>query len=130
MKFKIIRKQWDRHNARVSAAEHDADDDLRDVVRKVALSVKTDWAGQWGPSKHLPALGASVSFDLAGGGGVYTAEIGPDKGRRQGPLGTLIEDANGAARNRATHAGNRAGRRGETRFERLVADAGEDGIGG
>jgi hypothetical protein len=130
VRFKINTKQWGRHSRRASDAEHDADDDLRAVVRKVALTVKTDWAGQWAPSVHLPSLGASVSFDVAGGGGVYTAEIGPDKGRSQGPLGTLIEDANGAARNRATHAGNRAGRRAETRFERMVADAGEDGVGG
>lgn len=130
MRFKIIHKQWGRHHARVEAAVDDADDDFRGVVRKEALLVKTDWASQWGPSRHLPSLGAAVSFDVAGGGGVYTAEIGPDKLRRQGPLGTLIEDANGAARNRATHAGNRAGRRAESRLERKAGDAGEDGIGG
>lgn len=130
MRFKINHKRWSAHHARVDAAVHGVDDDLKDAVRKTALGIKTDWAGQWGPSRHLPYLGASVSFDVAGGGGVYTAEIGPDKLRRQGPLGTLIEDANGAARNRATHAGNKAGRRGETRFARLVGEAGEDGVGG
>lgn len=130
MRFKINHKQWTRHDARVSAAISGVDGDLRDAVRKTALGIKTDWAAQWGPSRHLPYLGASVSFDVAGGGGVYTAEIGPDKTRAQGPLGTLIEDANGAARNRATHAGNKAGRRGETRFVRLVGEVGEDGVGG
>lgn len=128
--FKINHKQWSRHHTRVDAAVRDADDDLRAVVRKEALKVKTDWAGQWGPSPHLPYLGASVSFDVAGSGGVYTAEIGPDKLRAQGPLGTIIEDANGRARNRATHAGNSAGRRAEPRLERAAGDAAEDGVGG
>lgn len=130
MRFKINSKQWTRHHARVEAAVADSGDGFRDAVRKTALGIKTDWAAQWGPSRHLPYIGASVSYDVRGGGPVWTAEIGPDKLRRQGPLGTLIEDANGLARNRATHAGNKAGRRGESRLERLAADAGEDGIGG
>ena len=130
MKFQVIHKQWDRHSARVDTAVRDAPDDFRDVIRKEALAVKTDWARRWAPSRHLPHLGASVSFDVRGGGGMFTAEIGPDKTRRQGPLGTIIEDAHGGARNRATHAGNRAGRRSETRFPNAAGDAAEDGIGG
>lgn len=129
MRFKLNHKQWSRHDARVSAAVSGVDGDLRDAVRKTALGIKTDWATQWRPSRHLPSLGSTVSFDMAGGGGIYTAEIGPEKGG-QGSLGHLIEDANGAARNRATHAGNKAGRRAEPRFARLVGEVGEDGIGG
>lgn len=130
MRFLVRHQRWDRHSLRVREHVHDAQDDLRDVIRKAALNIKTDWAAQWAPSRHLPALGASVSFDVTGTSGVYSAEIGPDKGRTQGPLGTLIEDANGAARNRATHAGNKAGRREEPRFIRAVGELGEKGMGG
>lgn len=130
MRFKINHKQWDRHSLKVRERIHDAQDDLRGTIRKAALNVKTDWAAQWSPSRHLPHIGASVSFDVTGTSGVYAAEIGPDKERPQGPLGTLIEDANGAARNRATHAGNKAGRREAPRFERAVGEVGEKGVGG
>lgn len=130
MRFTLDHRQWTRHHARVESAVAGSGSEFRDAVRGTAAAVKTDWASQWGPSRHLPYLGASISYDVRGGGPVWTAEIGPDKTRPQGPLGTLIEDANGAARNRATHAGNRAGRRAEGQLERLAADAGEDGIGG
>lgn len=130
MRFIIRAKKWTVHHERVRQRTHDAPDDLRDTIRKAALNIKTDWAGKWAPSRHLPYIGASVSFDVAGTSGAYTAEIGPDKGRTQGPLGTLIEDANGAARNRATHAGNNAGRREAPRFERAVGEVGEKGVGG
>lgn len=129
MKFQVIHKQWDRHSNRVSTAVNDAPDDFRDVIHKEAFKIKTDWARRWRPSRHLPSLGASVSADVRGGGGMYTAEIGPERGG-QGSLGHLIEDANGRARNRATHAGNKASRRSETRFPDAAGDAAEDGVGG
>lgn len=131
MRFKIDHKQWTRHAARVDAARRGAHDTFQDVVRGVAYSVRADWRAQWGPSRHLPKIGRSITIDMHLAGPVYTAEIGPQKGiGLQGSLGHLIEDANGAARNRATHAGNSAGRRAEPRFVRAVGEAGEDGIGG
>lgn len=131
MRFKINHRQWTRHDARVDAAVRGAHDDFQGVVRGVAYSVRADWRAQWAPSRHLPKIGRSITIDMSLTGPVYTAEIGPQKGiGLQGSLGHLIEDANGAARNRATHAGNSAGRRAEGRFERAAGDAGEKGIGG
>ena len=130
MKYRIDHRRWTRHDTRVANARRSAPTDLYDVVRRTALTIRTDWAAQWAPSRHLPHLGAAITFDTGASGAVFTAEIGPDKLRRQGPLGHLIEDANGRARNRATHAGNRAGRRAEAGFERRVADVAEDGVGG
>lgn len=131
MRFKLNHKQWTRHEARVSAAVRDADSDFGTTTTKEAERIRIDWARQWRPSAHLPYIGSSVTADVHHGGGIHTAEIGPEKGLgRQGSLGHLIENANGAARNRATHAGNKAGRRAEVRFERAAGEAAEDGIGG
>lgn len=131
MNFKLDHGRWTRHHARVDAAVRGAHDGFQDAVRGTAHSIRADWRAQWAPSRHLPYIGRSVTIDMSLTGPVYTAEIGPQKGiGLQGSVGHLIEDANGAARNRATHAGNKAGRRGESRLERLAADAGEDGIGG
>jgi hypothetical protein len=130
VRFKLNHSRWTKHHARVDAAVAGVYDDFRAAVRKEALLIKTDWAAQWGPSRHLPYLGASISYDTTHAATVHTAEIGPDKLRRQGPLGTIIEDANGGARNRATHAGNKAGRRAESRFANAVERAAAEGIGG
>lgn len=130
MIFRFSSVRWTAHRHRVESAFQGINGDFRDVVKKAALNVKTDWAAQWGASRHLPYLGASVSFDTTHSGPVHTAEIGPDKLRRQGPLGTIIEDAAGRARNRATHAGNRAGRREEPRFVRAAGEAADKGVAG
>ena len=130
MIFSFSSKRWTAHRTRVETAFQGVNGDFRGVVRKAALNIKTDWAARWSPSRHLPYIGASVSYDTTHSGPIHTAEIGPDKLRRQGPLGTVIEDANGAARNRATHAGNRAGRREEPRFVRYVGEAADKGVAG
>lgn len=130
MRITFNARQFSRHRTRTEANFRGVNGDFRDVVRATAAQVKADWARAWGPTRHLPALGASVTFDTAHSGPVHTAEIGPDKLRRQGPLGTLIEDANGGARNRATHAGLKAGRRGETRLVDAASRAAEKGVGG
>lgn len=129
MRFKINSRQWERHSTKVSERIHDAPDELRDTIRVSAEKVRVDWARQWAPSRHLPYIGSTVSVDLTGTSGVYAAEIGPERGG-QGSLGHLIESANGAARNRATHAGNKAARRQEGPFERKVGEVGEKGVGG
>lgn len=129
MRFKVISKQWDLHSDRVDRTVRDADYEFAGVIRQEARKVKLDWAAQWRPSRHLPHLGRTVTYDTKHAPGLHLAEIGPEKGG-QGSIGHIIEDANGAARNRATHAGNRAGRRAESRLERAAGDAAEDGIGG
>jgi hypothetical protein len=49
---------------------------------------------------------ASISYDVTEGPGVVEAEIGPDKGRPQGPLGNLLEF--GSAHNPPHNDGGRA----------------------
>ncbi len=130
MRIRLRVTGWDRWQDRFEDAQSDVDTELRRVINRAALNVKTTWAARWAPSRHLPHIGASVSYDVTGASPHWKAAIGPDKLRAQGPLGTIIEDANGRARNRATHAGNRAGAAEEPRFESSVANAGEKGAGG
>lgn len=65
------------------------------VTQKGAMNVKTE-AQRLAPSgPHTPAYAASISFDMHYGLGSVRAEIGPDKGRRQGALGNIFEYGTG-----------------------------------
>lgn len=100
-----------------------ADEELRPVVSKGALNIKRDWAARWSGFRHAPYLGAAVSYDLDESGGVLGAEIGPDKDRRQGALGNLLEFG---SVNNAPHPGGRPALDAEApRFEQAAGDAAE-----
>lgn len=55
--------------------------------RKVQQSARDRVRGH----KYLPHYPASITYDVRGGPLLIEGEIGPDKGRRQGPLGNIIE---------------------------------------
>lgn len=61
------------------------------VVERGAVNVKKDWQGRWQGLAHAPFLAASVSYDMKVGVGRISAEIGPDKNKRQGALGNIVE---------------------------------------
>lgn len=61
------------------------------VVAKGALNIKTDWRQRWSGLSHAPALASAITYDMTVGVGTIGAEIGPDKAKRQGALGNLIE---------------------------------------
>ncbi|MFB7739572.1 hypothetical protein ACFC08_35535 [Streptomyces sp. NPDC056112] len=61
------------------------------AVAVTAGKVKRDAAQRISGHSHLPAYPASITYSLSHGPMGPEAEIGPDKGRRQGPLGNLIE---------------------------------------
>lgn len=73
------------------AAAANALDAGEKVVSKGALNVKTDARelAPYGP--HTPHYRNSISYDIKREGDTVEAEIGPDKNRRQGPLGNLFE---------------------------------------
>lgn len=66
---------------------------VKQVVAKGALNIKNDWRKSASGLAHAPAYPSSITYDLDAepGSGVISAEIGPDKDKRQGPLGNLIE---------------------------------------
>jgi len=61
------------------------------VLSKGAFNIKKDWQAAWKGLKHARALPYAVTYDIATTPGAITAIIGPDKNRRQGPLGNLLE---------------------------------------
>lgn len=67
--------------------------DVRGVVAKGALNVKNDWRRRAKRTARdtSRAYPYSITYDVAIGAHVVAAEVGPDKGKRQGPLGNLIE---------------------------------------
>jgi hypothetical protein len=65
--------------------------DARAVVAKGALNIKQDAARRASGLRHAPAYPRSISYDTHVTAASAWAEIGPDKTRRQGALGNLLE---------------------------------------
>jgi hypothetical protein len=61
------------------------------VVAKGALNIKTDAARRASGIRHAPAYPRSISYDLHQSMRGPAADIGPDKDRRQGALGNILE---------------------------------------
>jgi hypothetical protein len=61
------------------------------LITKGALNIKNDWRTSASGLKHAPAYPASITFDVIKTPAMISAEIGPDKQKRQGALGNLIE---------------------------------------
>jgi hypothetical protein len=93
------------------------------VVSKGALNVKNAWRARWEGYPHIRDLPRAVTYDLHRHAGGVTAEIGPDKLLKQGPLGNLIEF--GSVNNAPIPGGLPALAAEEPRFEGAVADLGE-----
>jgi len=80
--------------AKLFAAGPAADAAVGAVVKKGAQNTKTDAAetvrqtSQYGRLRHYPR---SITYDVFKDGLKWSAEIGPDKDRRQGALGNIIE---------------------------------------
>lgn len=90
-----------------------ADDDVKAVLKKGAVNVKKAWiaSAKGTAGKSASAYPYAITFDepegSAGfGAGSFRVEIGPDKGRTQGPLGNLLEY--GSVNNGPSHDGARA----------------------
>ena len=90
------------------------------VVAKGALNVKNDWRRAWAGIGHAPALPAAVTYDTKVTTRSVEAEIGPDKARRQGALGNIIEF--GTSKNPPRPGGGPALEREAPRFEQAVED--------
>jgi hypothetical protein len=66
-------------------------DETKPVVKRGAQNIKTDWRTRWHGLDNAPMLEYAVTYDTSVDGTRVSAEIGPDKARRQGALGNLIE---------------------------------------
>jgi hypothetical protein len=107
--------------ADLGKAEAAAIAEARKVVEKGAVNIKKDWQRRWSGLAHAPALPAAITYDAGYGFGKIEAEIGPDKGRRQGALGNLIEF--GSVNNAPIPGGVPALQAEAPRFEKALIDA-------
>lgn len=93
----------------------------RAVVEKGALNVKDGMARDATGIGHAPAFPSSITYDVRG----LSAEIGPDKNRRQGALGNIL--AFGTSKNAPVWNHTAALRREEpffiTQLQRVGAEA-------
>lgn len=102
------------------------------VVEHAALNVKNGWRdnAQASSGHHAPAYPASISYDLTLGAalvGVIEAKVGPDKSKRQGPLGNLLEF--GSPTSTPHNDGGRALRAESPNFERALATVALNALG-
>ena len=93
------------------------------VVARGAQNIKTDWSGRWKGLGNLPHLHAAINYDLdvLGTAGQIHAEIGADRGRRQGNLAHIAEF--GSPSSGAHPGGAPALAAEEPRFVKALADA-------
>lgn len=77
--------------AELDKATSRALDETLAVVKKGADNIKKDAARRVSGLAHAPAYPASINYDVWVGFRGAQAEIGPDKGKRQGALGNILE---------------------------------------
>jgi hypothetical protein len=94
--------------------------EARAVVSRGALNIKRDWQANATATagRHARLYPRSISYDVTSGAGFIEAEIGPDKGKAQGPLGNLLEF--GSVHNAPHNDGGRALAAEEPRFAAQV----------
>lgn len=102
------------------AAAEAAPEATRKVVAKGALNIKRDAQRRVTGLAHAPAYPRSITYDTHQGPTGASAEIGPDKDRRQGALGNLLEY--GSIHNRPHPHMGPAGEAEKPRFERAMQD--------
>lgn len=97
-----------------------APDETKKVVSRGALQIKKDWRKRWTGYPHIPVLPYAIGYDVEANGVGASAEIGPDKDKKQGPLGNLIEF--GSVNNSPIPGGLPALQAEGPRFEKALAD--------
>lgn len=91
MTVRIDHGDVDRLVAELDKAIYNCPGEVEKVVARGALQIKNGARRRIGRPAHAPAYPNSISYDIQRWGLGAVAEIGPDKGRRQGALGNLLE---------------------------------------
>ncbi|MBT2502981.1 hypothetical protein [Curtobacterium sp. ISL-83] len=98
---------------------------VRDAMETTAIDLRDDWQEQASGIRGLEAYPSSIGYDFAGfqgfGSTVLSCEIGPDKGKRQGSFGAIIEY--GSPTFAPRHYGDNALEAHSDQFERLLDEA-------
>ncbi|MBM0277813.1 hypothetical protein [Micromonospora tarensis] len=91
MKVTVTVSGFDAVDEALERAAKDVVPEGRKVVSKGALNIKNDWRRRWSGISYAPALPYAVTYDVRASGTLISAEVGPDKAKRQGALGNIIE---------------------------------------
>lgn len=91
MSVRIDHSDLDRWILDLDEAARGLMPEVRKVVQKGALNIKTGARRRIGRPAHAPAYANAITYDSVETATRAEAEIGPDKGRRQGALGNLLE---------------------------------------
>jgi hypothetical protein len=102
----------------------DVVDTMRPVVAKGALNIKKDMQADAEGHPHSPAFPAAISYDTKVLRDEISAEIGPDKTKRQGALGNILYF--GTSKNPAVLDINGPLDTEEPKFIKAIEDAIED----
>lgn len=97
-----------------------AEPEMARIVTRGALNVKNNWRANAiaTAGAHARAYPYSINYDINPIPGGASAEIGPDKGKKQGALGNLLEF--GSVNNQPHNDGGRALIAEHPRFEAQV----------
>jgi len=72
-------------------ADAEAVAEARQVVAKGLLNIKKAAREAWSGLAHAPSLPRAVTYETDVSGTAAFGEVGPDKAKRQGALGNLLE---------------------------------------
>lgn len=97
---------------------------MRPVVSRGALNIKRGLQEDASGHPRFPSFPASISYDTKSNRSEISAEIGPDKDKRQGALGNILYF--GTSKNAATLDINGPLDREEPKFIQAIEDAIED----
>lgn len=89
--FSIEHQDFDEYAKQLFSLREEALPRTSRIIRRGALNIKKGAQRRVPQSHTLPYYARSISYDSGEEGLTAWAEIGPDKRRRQGPLGNLIE---------------------------------------
>jgi hypothetical protein len=104
-------------------AEAEVDDKTQRVVGFGCNQIKKDWQRRWTGYAHIPHLPRAISYDVDSAAGVITGEVGPDRLKMQGGLGSYIEF--GTINNGPIPGGIPSHAAEEPKFERAMGDMAE-----
>ena len=91
MTLRVDRGDLDRWVAKMDQAISDTPNEAAKVVAKGALNIKNGARQRISGHPSAPAYPSSITYDTWMGLRGPMAEIGPDKNRRQGALGNILE---------------------------------------
>lgn len=99
----------------------------RQAIQKAAYNIKRDWQREWTGLRNLPGLASAITYETWESGTGPQAEVGPESGRRQGPLAPIVEF--GTINNPPHPGAGPALLREQPRFEKALADLAEKAFG-